>query len=106
MNFEVNAPGSLGITGRNGSGKTTLMKILCQLAPATRGKVAVLDGETEIQPADYINHIKMISPEMAMYEMLTGYENLAFFSTLAGVRQNRTDQDESAGESRLEWPWG
>jgi heme exporter protein A len=94
LSFTVKAPGSLGITGRNGSGKTTLMKILSQLAPPTRGKVAIRDGDAEIAEADCFNYLKMISPEMALYEMLTGYENLKFFSTLAGVRLERAEQDE------------
>jgi heme exporter protein A len=93
LNFGVNSPGSLGITGRNGSGKTTLMKILCQLVPPSKGKVVIRVGENEVEPADYINHLKMISPEMALYEMLTGYENLRFFATLASVRLSRADQD-------------
>ena len=94
LSFMVSAPGSLGITGRNGSGKTTLMRILCQLVPPTGGRVAIRDGDVEIASADCFNYLKMISPEMALYEMLTGYENLRFFSTLAGVRRNRTEQDE------------
>jgi heme exporter protein A len=36
----------------------------------------------------------MVSPEMALYEMLTGYENLRFFATLAGMYSNRSSQDE------------
>jgi heme exporter protein A len=94
LSFTVSAPGSLGITGRNGSGKTTLMKILCQLVPPTKGRVAIRDGDAEIASADCFNYLKMISPEMALYEMLTGYENLKFLSTLAGVRLHRAEQDD------------
>lgn len=94
LSFTVNAPGSLGITGRNGSGKTTLMKILSQLVPPTGGKVAIREGDVEIASANCFNYLKMISPEMALYEMLTGYENLKFFSTLAGVRLEHAEQDE------------
>ena len=94
LNFAVKAPTSLGITGRNGSGKTTLMKILCQLAPPTKGKVIMSDGEIEIAAADYFQHLKMVSPEMALYEMLTGYENLRFFSTLVGMHPSRGSHDE------------
>jgi heme exporter protein A len=94
LSFTISAPGSLGITGRNGSGKTTLMKMISGLVPATGGKVALRDGDAEIASTDYFSHLKMISPEMALYEMLTGYENLKFFSTLTGVRVNRAGQDE------------
>jgi heme exporter protein A len=94
LSFTVSAPGSLGITGRNGSGKTTLMKILSGLVPPTRGKVAIRSDTAEIASADYFSYLKMISPEMALYEMLTGYENLKFFATLAGVCRDRAEQDE------------
>lgn len=70
------------------------MKILCHLSPPTKGKVIFRDGEREIPAADIINHLKMITPEMALYEMLTGYENLKFFATLAGVGSDRTIQDD------------
>jgi len=94
LSFMVSVPGSLGITGRNGSGKTTLMKILCRLVPPTKGKVAIRDGDAEVASAECFNYLKMISPEMALYEMLTGYENLKFFSTLAGVHLYRAEQDK------------
>lgn len=93
LNFAVSAPGSIGITGHNGSGKTTLMKILAQILPPTKGRV-ILTVDDRAVPADrYLEHIKMVGPEMALYEMLTGYENLSFFGKLAGVPMGRSEQD-------------
>lgn len=94
LSFSLNAPGSLGITGRNGSGKTTLMKILCQLSLPTKGRVLLREGDREIPAADCSNYLKMITPEMALYEMLTGYENLKFFATLGGLKSERSQQDK------------
>jgi heme exporter protein A len=93
VSFSISSPGSLGIAGRNGSGKTTLMKMLCQLLPATRGRIKLTDGG-DVESASAFHCIKMVSPEMALYEMLTGYENLTFFSTLAGTKMSHLVQDE------------
>lgn len=94
LSFALESPGSLGITGRNGSGKTTLMKILCHLLPPTRGTMTIRRDGADIATADCLDHIKMVSPEMALYEMLTGYENLKLFSKLAGIRLSRAEADE------------
>ncbi|MGB5105274.1 MAG: ABC transporter ATP-binding protein [Candidatus Zixiibacteriota bacterium] len=93
INFALSAPNSVGITGHNGSGKSTLMKILAQILSPTRGKVTVKqDG----QPLAFDRHaevIKMVAPEMALYEMLTAYENMQFFAKLAEAPMPRTEQD-------------
>ena len=36
----------------------------------------------------------MISPELALYEMLTAYENLRFFGKLAGLKLTREELDQ------------
>ncbi len=93
LNFEVAAPGAIGITGLNGSGKTTLMKILAQMLTPTKGNVTLAIEKKAVPAEHFLDHIKMVGPEMALYEMLTGYENLRFFGKLAGVKMDRTEQD-------------
>jgi heme exporter protein A len=93
LTFSLVSPASIGITGSNGSGKTTLMKILSMLIPSTKGNVTISQDGAAIPSADFIKFIKMVSPEMALYEMLTGYENLEFFAKLAEVELNASDKD-------------
>ncbi len=93
LSFELPAPGSLGITGRNGSGKTTLIKILAQTIHPSKGRVAFLIGDKPMSSEQVLDHLKVVGPEMALYEMLTAYENLKFFSTLTGKPLARAEQD-------------
>lgn len=93
VSFELNSPASLGVTGHNGSGKSTLMKILAQIVPPTRGKVIIEDEGKILTEDRHFEAIKMVAPEMALYEMLTAHENLTFFSTLASMKMERGEQD-------------
>ncbi len=93
INFTIETPNSIGITGHNGSGKSTLMKILAQIISPTKGKVTVKCDGNELPAERHLEVIKMVAPEMALYEMLTAYENLRFFATLASVPMPKTEQD-------------
>lgn len=93
INFALSSPNSIGITGHNGSGKSTLLKILAQIISPTKGSVKIFRDGKEIRPEDHPLFIKMVAPEMALYEMLTAYENLEFFAKLASVPMPRSEQD-------------
>ncbi len=93
INFTIGTPNSIGITGHNGSGKSTLMKILAQIVSPTKGKVTIKCDDNELPAERHLEVIKMVAPEMALYEMLTAYENLRFFATLASVPMPKAEQD-------------
>ncbi|MCK4857152.1 MAG: ABC transporter ATP-binding protein [candidate division Zixibacteria bacterium] len=95
LSFTIAAPGALGIIGRNGSGKTTLLKLLCHLYRPTRGRIEMMRDDNEIKREDFFYHIKMVSPELALYQMLTGLENLRFFATVSGVEFSRPVLEET-----------
>ncbi len=92
INFTIETPNSIGITGHNGSGKSTLMKILAQIIAPTKGKVTIKCDGNELPAERHLEVIKMVAPEMALYEMLTAYENLRFFATLASVPLPKAEQ--------------
>lgn len=93
INFTIETPNSIGITGHNGSGKSTLMKILAQIIAPTKGKVTIKCDGNELPAERHLEVIKMVAPEMALYEMLTAHENLRFFATLASVPLPKAEQD-------------
>ena len=78
ISFTCSAGESFAVTGPNGSGKSTLLKILAKLSAPTKGAVAFyIDGKT-IPEEDIRRYVGFCSPELNLYENLTGLENLQF----------------------------
>ncbi|MFH2056774.1 MAG: ABC transporter ATP-binding protein [bacterium] len=101
LEFAIAAPGCLAITGPNGSGKTTLMKTLAGLQRPSRGSVRFELGADSLDPIDQQGMFTLISPELSLYDTLTGHENLRFFSRVLGLRFNASRQDELLQEVGL-----
>jgi ABC-type multidrug transport system ATPase subunit len=81
------APGeALVVAGPNGSGKSTLVAILCGLLRPTRGTVGYAAEGGDVLPREsWRHHIGVVAPSLALYEELTGLENLRFFGRLRGL---------------------
>ncbi|SDF54573.1 ABC transporter ATP-binding protein [Sporolituus thermophilus] len=73
----------LAITGKNGSGKSTLLKIIAGIMRPTTGAVQITAGGQVLGKGERLQHIGMVSPEIILYNNLTGCENIKF---LAGAR--------------------
>jgi len=71
----------LALSGPNGSGKSTLISILCGLLRPTRGAVRYRH-HAEIPREEWRLYLGIVAPAMNLYEELTGFENLKFFSRL------------------------
>ena len=78
ISFTCSTGESFAVTGPNGSGKSTLLKILAKLNAPTKGTVILnVNGET-VNEERIKQHIGFCSPELNLYENLTGFENLQF----------------------------
>ncbi len=74
-----------GLLGPSGSGKTTIIKHIVGIEKATSGKVYVLD---RLMPSHHVAlDIGYMGQNDALYEELTGYENLRFFASLYDIKQ-------------------
>jgi ABC-2 type transport system ATP-binding protein len=92
LSLEVRRGESLGLLGPNGAGKTTTIKILSTLLAPTSGSVRVL-GRDPIADAPAIRaRIGVVPQEIALYDGLTGAENLAFFGRVSGLEERRIDE--------------
>jgi ABC-2 type transport system ATP-binding protein len=86
LTFEVRRGDCLGLLGPNGAGKTTAIRILSTLCRPTAGEVRVL-GLDPVRDAPGIRaRIGVVPQEIALYDALTGRENLEFFGRLYGLR--------------------
>jgi len=85
LSFEAHAGRVLVITGPNGIGKSTLLRCLAGLERLSGGKASWLEKGVEWDAAAKRRRLGFLSPEMILYEELTGLENLRFFARLRGL---------------------
>ena len=91
LDLRCEAGACLAVTGPNGSGKSTLLRILAGLTPPGRGTVRFELAGRSLAPAAARAHLGMVAPDHALYEELTGCENLQFFSRLRGLEPDRAE---------------
>lgn len=85
MSFEIGAGETYGLLGPNGAGKTTTISIVAGVLRADAGSVTVA-GELVTANASAAKHgIGLVPQEVALYDDLTGRENLVFFGRLQGL---------------------
>ncbi len=75
---------SLAIVGPNGSGKSTMVRMIAGLTRADSGEIKHEFDNVEVAPGEWHRHISLVSPELALYEELSGVENLTFGNRVGG----------------------
>lgn len=75
----------LAVTGKNGSGKSTLLKIIAGILRPTAGAVVLRADGRELRGEERMMYTGMVSPEIVMYDNLTGRENLRLISGMRGL---------------------
>ncbi|NBD38326.1 MAG: ATP-binding cassette domain-containing protein [Verrucomicrobia bacterium] len=85
VSFAVEAGEIYGLLGPNGAGKTTTISVISGLLRANAGTVEV-DGQPFWKdPVRAKGRMGVVPQEIALYEELTGRENLLFWGRLAGL---------------------
>ena len=82
ISFKLKRNSILGVIGANGAGKTTLIRILSGLTSPTSGKIVIKGKIYETHDKSIKQIIGTITNKSFLYEELTIYENLKFFSKL------------------------
>lgn len=80
INVSVESGQIYGLIGPSGSGKTTLVKIIVGMDQPSKGQVHVLN--TKVPNLNLLKNIGYMAQADALYNDLTGQENLAFFASL------------------------
>jgi len=81
----------LGIVGENGAGKSTLLSLLGMIQKPTTGTVSFLGKEIGRQKKEYLSCIGYVPQEIALFEELTGRENLRFFGKAYGLSKEQLE---------------
>jgi len=85
ISFEV-GPGEIyGLLGPNGAGKTTTISMLCGLLKPDAGEVLVAGTAFWDDPQKAKSIMGVVPQELAIYEELSGRENLEFWGRMAGL---------------------
>ena len=103
VSFEVNPGEIIGLLGENGAGKTTTLRMLATMLKPTSGN-AMIDGYNII---DNPNKIRerigiLFGGDVALYDRLTGRENMIYFAKLNGMSDLEADQAVNKITSVLE----
>ena len=89
INCSVQSGDCLEIAGKNGAGKSTLIKIIAGLIRPVSGRVQVCVNKKVVADDERCRWIGMVSPEVVMYNALTGVENIRFLTQARGLAVNR-----------------
>jgi ABC-2 type transport system ATP-binding protein len=80
------------LLGANGAGKSTTIRLFLNFIQPTSGTALVADMDVCKHPLETKRHIAYIPEQVMLYPHLTGVENLAYFSALAGHDAYSTDE--------------
>ena len=90
VSLRVAAGEGMALLGPNGSGKTTLLNMLAGVLRADAGVALVSGKPTTDKQAR--RALALVPQHPAVYEELTGYENVALFGKLHGLRGAALEQ--------------
>lgn len=74
----------IGLLGPSGSGKTTLVKAMIGMKEIVKGEIRVFDEK--IPTLKGVNHIGYMAQSDALYDDLSGLDNILFFGKLYGMK--------------------
>ncbi len=89
FNLHVQKGEFFGLLGPNGAGKTTVISILNDHFPPDSGTIRVMGTDFKRQPNRTKKIIGLVPQDVALYENLTAYENLAFFGKLYDLNRKQ-----------------
>lgn len=75
-----------GLLGPNGAGKSTFINIVAGLVKADGGKLTVAGSSLPEESRAVKGRMGFVPQDLAIYEDLTAYENIAFFTSLYGLK--------------------
>jgi ABC-2 type transport system ATP-binding protein len=92
VSFQVAEGEIFGLLGPNGAGKTTLLSIVSCLLEASGGEARICGRKVTLDNTELRRQIGIVPQELALYDELSGRENLVFFGRLYGLSGTDLDQ--------------
>ena len=91
IDFNLESGEIVGLIGPSGSGKSTLIKTMLGMEKADEGEALILNYK--MPKREILSNIGYMAQSDALYEMLTGYENLDFFGKMKGVSSDKLKKE-------------
>ncbi|MFO7929163.1 MAG: ABC transporter ATP-binding protein [Candidatus Humimicrobiaceae bacterium] len=89
ISFKVKKSEIFSFLGPNGAGKTTTIRMLATLLQPTSGEI-IIDGKSPGNGSTYIRSvIGILTENPGMYEKITAYDNLMYFSSFYGLADKK-----------------
>lgn len=85
ISFNIEKGEIYGLIGPNGAGKTTLISIIATLLKPQGGAFEICGVDLKKRPSEVRKKIGLIPQNLALYQNLTGRENLYYFGRLYGM---------------------
>ncbi len=89
VEFSVETGEIFGLLGPNGSGKSTIIRMLCGLIAPTSGSAEVGGFDVEKKVDQVRQTIGYMSQQFSLYQELTVWENINFYSHVYGLKGGR-----------------
>jgi ABC-2 type transport system ATP-binding protein len=86
VSFHVSEGEIYGLLGPNGAGKTTTISMVCGLLRPDAGEIFVQGKPFSANPGEAKRLMGVTPQDLALYEELTGRENLEFWGRIAGLK--------------------
>ena len=85
INLNIESNEIFGLIGPSGAGKTTLIRLIIGAAEADEGTIRI--GDTTIPNLNILKDIGYMPQNEALYNDLSGYDNLIFFGSMYGIHK-------------------
>lgn len=92
VSFSLYPGDVLGIVGENGAGKSTLLSCLGMIQRPSAGTVYFKEKDITKSKKEYLSRIGYVPQEIALFEELSGRENLRFFGKAYGLSGERLEE--------------
>lgn len=93
--FDVKKGEVLGFLGPNGAGKSTTISMISTLVKPDKGAILFKGEDIVKRPKEIQKSLGIVPQEIALYEDMSGYENMKFWGEAYGLRgkdlKNRID---------------
>jgi len=101
VSLKVRRGSVFGFLGANGSGKTTMIRMICGLLKPTHGTGQCLGYDIKTQQKEIKIKIAYMPQKFSLYNGLTVYENLQFFSEIYQINNLKQSIQEILNDLEL-----